>query len=148
MSLNEYLCKHANQDNRSHLGRTFVLTEDANPAYILGYFTLAAGAVQRDVLPEKHLPQYPIPVALLGRLAVDRTAQGRGLGQWLLMAALHRVISASAYVAVYAVVVDALHERAREVYLHHQFRPTPGDPLRLYIPVKQIRSWGLDGDPG
>ena len=45
-------------------------------------------------------------------------------------------------------LVDALHERARAFYLHHQFRPTPGDPLRLYIPVKQIRSWGLDGDAG
>jgi predicted GNAT family N-acyltransferase len=89
-SLDEFLQKYATQYQRRDLARTYVavLPPDAK---VLGYYTLSSGAVDLGALPDdarKKLPRHPVPVGLLGRLAVDLTARGQRLGETLLLDAL------------------------------------------------------------
>lgn len=106
-ALNDYLHKYAwhNQQNRS--ARTYVAVRDNR---VVGYYSLAAGAVQRaDVTPRvaKGLANHPVPVFLLARLAVDRTEQGKGLGSGLLKDALVRSLQAADLVGCRAILVHA-----------------------------------------
>jgi predicted N-acetyltransferase YhbS len=84
------------------------------------------------------LPRYPVPVVLLGRLAVAKSHQNKGLGSLLLTDALQRVLQASQVMAVYAVVVDALNERAAEFYQQFGFIPMPSQPLKLFLPIESV----------
>ncbi len=91
-SLDNYIRRQATQDIRRHIARVFVAT-DADPAAILGFYTLSATVVEARTLPPdlaRRLPKYPLPAALIGRLAVDNRYQGQDLGQYLLMDALTR----------------------------------------------------------
>ena len=109
-SLTDYLRRYALRNEERNVGRSFVAVDDDGET-ILGFSTLAMGHVSRESLPagaRKRLPAYPVPVALLGRLAVDVSALGRGLGKMLLFAALRRALDASQNVAAYAVVVDTV----------------------------------------
>jgi GNAT superfamily N-acetyltransferase len=81
----------------------------------------------------------PIPVVLLGRLAVDRKEQGRSLGSNLLRDAITRTVEAAEIIGVRALLVHALNERARDFYLHHDFEPSPTDPLHLMLLIKDAR---------
>ena len=83
-----------------------------------------------------------MPAAVLGRLAIDRAYRGHGLGEFLLLDALHRVERASAAIAVYAVVVDAKNERARAFYERYGFRAFTGVPRRLFLPLETFRKLG------
>jgi len=92
-------------------------------------------------LPERlrqRLPRYPVPVVLLGRLAVVESRQGKGLGSILLADALQRVAQASQVMAVYAVVVDALNDRAAQFYQQVGFIPFPSQPLKLFLPMDSV----------
>ncbi len=91
-----------------------------------------------DTIPEK-LPRYPIPVAHLGRLAVDRQAKGQGLGKALLADALKRILAVADQLGVYAVEVFALNEAARDFYIKFGFRPLLDDRQHLYMPMSFIR---------
>ncbi len=85
------------------------------PETVAGCYSLSAASFEKDELPPalaKRLPHYPVPAAVLGRLAVDRTRQGRGLGKMLLLDAIRRVVWAGTTLAVYAMVVDAKNARA------------------------------------
>ena len=137
--LNTFLRHYARQNSRANLSRTFLLVTGEGPD-ILGYFTLAAGALARERFPEAGFPTYPVPVAVLARLAVVRDHQGHGLGEKLLFAALARVgESAQGSLPVYAVVVDALTPSVVSFYTRYGFRPLAGDdPLHLYIPIRQV----------
>ena len=86
------------------MGRTYVATEE-NDARVLGYYTISSSAVAFDVVPE-NLPRHPVPVALVGRLAVDRIARGQRLGETLLIHALRSAQHAAKIVGIYAVVVE------------------------------------------
>ena len=108
--LDRYLQQHARQDSEKRVAAPFVLVEP--PANrVLGYYTLSASMITADELPDKlakRLPRYPqLPVILLGRLAVDQSCKGRGLGEFLLMDALRRSAESAADIAAMAVVVDA-----------------------------------------
>ena len=97
-------------------------------------------------LPEeqaKGLPTIDIPVVLLGRLAVDKTAQGQGLGQYLLIDALRRVAHISEQIGVRAVEVDALDDQARQFYLKFGFVPLLGHQRHLFLPLHVIRKLKL-----
>lgn len=143
-SLNRFLRDFARQDADRDLGVTFVAVEAPETAAILGYYTLTMSEVTRAVVPQKSLPsERPIPVALLGRLAVDVRRQGSGLGERLLFDALYRVQQVSAQMGTFAVVVDALSENARRFYLRYGFKPLEDDPLHLYLTLKEIRKMGL-----
>lgn len=83
----------------------------------------------------RKLPRYPVPVALIGRLAVDENFQGKGLGSILLADACQKVVQARAVLAVSGIVVDAKDDAARTFYQHYGFMPFPGQPNRLRLPA-------------
>ena len=89
-------------------------------------------------MPEK-LPRHPIPTVLLGRLAIDREKRGQGLGSVLLADAIKRIVAISDQIAIYAIVVDALHDQARQFYLHFGFRELLDDPLHLFLPLREAK---------
>lgn len=136
--LNSYLQQYARQNVKHRINKVFVATDPASPQTILGYYTLSAGSVRASDLPDEHkrrLPNYPVPVALLGRLAVDKHHQGRRLGSILLADALQRVEQASEVMAVYALVVEALNPIAAEFYQQFGFCVFPEQPLKLFLPL-------------
>lgn len=140
-SLERYLSQYARQDIRRGVSRTFVATRSENPAVIAGYYTLSASSVKCAELPvslAKKLPRYPIPVALLGRLAVATDCQKQGLGGILLADACRRVHQASGILGVYALLVDAMNDQAREFYLHHGFLDLPNLPASLILPLSTV----------
>jgi predicted N-acetyltransferase YhbS len=89
------------------------------------------------------LPHYPVPAAVLGRLAVDITRQGRGLGAFMLVDAMRRVLQASAAMAVYAIVVDAKSDKARAFYEAYGFRLLETRGRRLFLPLETVEKVGL-----
>ena len=142
-SLNEYLKRYARQNAAKDLGVTYVAVALPEATFISGYYTLVGSAVARTVLPETNLPNYPIPSALIGRLAVDQTQQGQGLGRLLLLDALRRAQRLSETMGLFAVEVVALDEAARAFYLKYGFLPLQDDALHLYLPIKTIRQMNL-----
>ena len=137
-SLDRYIRRQASQDTRRRVARVFVALGDT-PERIAGYYTLSAASFEKDNLPAelvRRLPHYPVPAAVIGRLAVDLGSQGSGLGEVLLLDAIHRVVRAGDTIGVYAVVVDALHDRAKAFYERYGFTPFPSQPLRLYLPLR------------
>ena len=89
------------------------------------------------------LPHYLVPAAVLGRLAIDSTCQGRGPGELLLLDAIRRVVRANATIAVYAIVVDAKNERVRAFYERYGFRAFSSVPRRLFLPLQTFQKLGL-----
>ena len=144
-SLDRYLRRQASQDARRRVARVFVASGDP-PERIAGYYTLTAASFEKDDLPAalaRRLPHYPVPAAVIGRLAVDLRSQGSGLGEVLLLDAIHRVVRAGDTIGVYAVVVDALHDRASAFYARYGFAPFPSQPLRLYLPLRTFEQLKL-----
>jgi GNAT superfamily N-acetyltransferase len=140
-ALDAFLHLYARQNQDRDLGRTYVATRPGQ-LEVLGYFTVRSGSILFDALPAdeaKRLPHYPIPVVHLGRLAVDRRAQGSGLGGRLLAEALRIAMEVSASLAIYAVEVIAKSEAARTVYERYGFRSLSDDRLHLYISMKTVR---------
>ncbi|MBZ5617678.1 MAG: GNAT family N-acetyltransferase [Acidobacteriia bacterium] len=139
-SLDRYLKEQAGQDLRRACAIPFVLAPRRGDPSILGYYTLSSYGVDIGELPvevAKRLPRYPlIPATLLGRLAVDRRHQGQGIGEFLLMDALHRALVQSAVVAAAVVVVDAIDAGAAEFYRHFGFVAFPSIAGRLFLPMK------------
>lgn len=140
-SLNEFFRRLANQYDRRDMGRTYVAVLPNSPL-VCGYYTLATGAVFLDNLPEeeqKKLPRHPVPVAHLGRIAVDQTVRGKGLGETLLIDALRRCLRIAEEVGLFAVEVYALDEEARNLYLRYGFTSLLDDAKHLYLPIKVVR---------
>lgn len=140
-SLDLYLHRYANQDIRRRFNRVFVASPPGEPQRVIGYYSLSAGSLAAADLPQKlrhRLPRYPVPVALLGRLAVDMSYQGRGLGAVLIADALQRIALASQMMAVYAVVVDALNESVAKFYRQFGFIQLPSQPLKLFLPMDTV----------
>jgi predicted GNAT family N-acyltransferase len=140
-SLNRYLHQQARQDADKRVAAPFVLTL-APSRQVLGYYTLSASLVNANELPEataKKLPRYPqLPVTLLGRLAVDQSMKGQGMGQFLLMDALRRSLQAATHIAAMAVLVDAKDEAAEAFYRHFSFICLQEQPRRLFLPMKTV----------
>lgn len=144
--LNDWLKYQAGQFDRRDLSRTFVVTRP-DEATVCGYYALSTHRVLSEDLPEaesKGLPRLDVPVVLLGRLAVDRSAQGQGLGAFLLIDALRRALHIAGQVGVRAVEVDAIDEAARQFYLKFGFRALNDDPRHLFLPMHEIRKLKLD----
>lgn len=143
-TLDAYLQRQASQDVRRRVAQVFVATDGKGS--IAGYYSLSAASFQRHDLPPalaKRLPHYPVPAAVLGRLAVDRGQQGRGLGEMLLLDAIRRVLWASRAVAIHAMVVDAKNERAQAFYERYGFRALASQPRRLFLPLETFEKLGL-----
>jgi predicted GNAT family N-acyltransferase len=141
--LNAYLQRYSGQHERKGMGRTYVAVDTADESRrILGYYTISSSSVGFDEVPE-NLPHHPIPVALIGRLGVDISARGRGLGETLLVHALRSALRASEIVGLYAVVVDAFDQHAKNFYLKYGFDELADDRLHLYLPIKAIKQLKL-----
>jgi ribosomal protein S18 acetylase RimI-like enzyme len=144
-ALDAYLQRQAAQDVRRRVAQVFIALGDA-PGKIAGYYSLSAASFARDELPAalaKRLPHYPVPAAVLGRLAIDRAEQGRGLGETLLLDAIRRVVRASTALAVYAIIVDAKNARAQAFYERYGFQAFASAPRRLFLPLESLAKLGL-----
>lgn len=141
--LDEYIRRYASQDVRRNVARVFMATPERDSRQLAGFFTLSAGSVSCSDLQEtlaKKLPRYPVPVALIGRLAVATEFQGKGLGSILLADACRKVAHASATLAVAGIVVDAKDAAAATFYRHFGFLALPGQPARLLLPATAFRA--------
>lgn len=137
-SLDEYLHRYAGQDIRRRVTRVFVAVPANAPRQIVAFYSISAGSLDAEELPDgyrRRLPRYPLPVALLGRLAVATSHHGQGIGAVVLADALRRVAAASGVLAVYAVVVDALDDRAAEFYRKFSFIGLPSRRRTLFLPL-------------
>lgn len=133
-SLNDWLKRQALRNEGAGVSRTFVVCQSLQ---VIGYYALAAGSVHRQEAPGKlrrRMPE-PIPVMILGRLAVDVHWQTKGIGRGLLKDAVARTIRAAQYAGMRALVVHALAEDARLFYLRHGFQESPLNPYTLMLPL-------------
>lgn len=143
--LTEWLRQYAGQFDRRDLSRTFVACGAGSDA-VIGYYSLSNRLVDVTAIPPesaRKLPPIDIPVVLLGRLAVDRSAQGQGLGAHLLLDALRRVEHVAQHTGVRAVEVDAIDEAARNFYVKYGFRSLADDQRHMYLPLQAIRELRL-----
>lgn len=144
-SLNDWLLKQVSQYERRDLSRTYIAVP-AGETRVLGYYAVSMHRVCHDVLPAeqaKGLPPLDVPVVLLGRLAVDKTVQGQGLGATLLLDALARSAHISRQVGARAVEVDAFDESAKNFYLKYGFASLLDDERHLYLPMHVVRKLRL-----
>lgn len=146
-SLDRWLHRHAGQGERRDATRTFVATEAHGT--VRGYYTLVAGQLEHAGATEavrKGLSRhFPIPVAILARLAVDERSQGQGLGASLLNDAFERICRAAQEVAVRAVVVHAIDEEAASFYERFGFRGLGTAPRTLMVTLAELRRAGYLG---
>ena len=140
-ALDRYIHKQAGQDIKRRISRIFVATLPDNPKKVVGYYSLSTLSIELNQLPEKlarKLPKHPVPAALIGRLAVSKTAQGHGIGKMLLADAIKRTLSVSVQIAIYAMVVDAIDDKAKDFYKQFGFARLSDDSPRLFLPLKSI----------
>jgi len=134
--LDRYFREQASQDIKRRIATCFVAV-NVESHEIAGFYTLAAASVALTALaPDitRKLPRYPIvPAALLGRLAVGSSQQGKGLGGVLLADAVLRMSRAE--LGIFALLVDAKDDAAQRFYEHHGFALLPGDVRRLCLPI-------------
>lgn len=136
-SLDNWLKQRALANHLNGASRTFVVTDPDQ--CVLGYYALAAGAVAHSEATgtvRRNMPD-PVPVMVLGRLAVDVRAQGARVGAALLQDAVIRVYSVAENTGVRAVLVHALNDHARRFYEHYGFCESPVHPMTLMLPLKQ-----------
>jgi predicted N-acetyltransferase YhbS len=138
-SLNDWLRKQALRNQASGAARTFVACDDDR---VIAYYALASSAVAIDTATGKlrrNMPD-PIPVVVLGRLAVDVAYQGRGLGRALLRDAGRRVLFAGNEIGIRGLLAHALDENAKNFYRRLGFDPSPLDPMTLMITLADLRA--------
>jgi GNAT superfamily N-acetyltransferase len=131
--LNEWLKRRAFANQVSGASRTFVVVGERNQ--VLAYYALAAGAVvHSDAIGSvrRNMPD-PIPVMVLGRLAVDRSCQGQQLGSALLKDAFLRTVSVSENIGIRALLVHAINDAAKQFYIRRGFQASPVNPYTLML---------------
>jgi GNAT superfamily N-acetyltransferase len=132
-TLNDWLRRRAHHNDARGASRTFVVCD--RPYRVAGFYCLATGAVDRKDAPgriRRNMPE-PIPVMVLGRLAVDLNYRGIGLGRGLLKDAVLRTLSVATEVGVRALLVHAISEDARDFYRHWGFRQSPTGKMTLLL---------------
>ena len=143
-ALDLYFHERIRKEVEARVAAAYVMADGAT---VLGYYTLSAHSIERSTLPEAvvaklMLPRYPfLPVTLMGRLAVDRRYQGKGVGEILLLSGMERSFAHSSQVASFAVIVDA-KEGAIECYKKYGFLQLP-EGQRMFLPMATIK--GLMG---
>ena len=140
-SLNEWLKKKALKAQQiGGSARTYVVcTEEAQ---VVGYYALATGSINQEDAPGKvrrNSPD-PIPVVVLGRLAVDRSHKDKGIGSGLLKDGLLRIVGAAEEIGIRAVLVHTLDENARTFYLKHGFYESPTNELTVMLTIQDIQA--------
>jgi len=138
-SLDDWLKRRAMTNQLSGASRTFVVTD--LHGRVRGYYAMAAGAVSHQDATSsvrRNMPD-PVPVMVLARLAVDHQAQGIHLGAALLRDAVGRAVSVSHNAGVRALLVHALHDRAKQFYEHFGFQPSPQHPMTLMLRLNAVK---------
>ena len=140
--LNDYLKRFARQTQERDGAKTYVVLEDN---LVIAYYTLVVGDVEWQDCPEeirKGLGKYPVPVLVIARLAVDSRFHGKGLGIGMLKDAFLRALQVSSIAGVAAVIIDAKDDEAKAYYQRKElgFKPMPGKPMSLYLPLRMIRA--------
>jgi len=134
--LDEWLRRRARQNEESGASRTYVVCAGKR---VVGYYTLAVGAVAHTHAPgriRRNLPD-PVPAMILGRLAVDKSYQGSGIGTGLLRDAVLRTVQAADIAGIRAILVHAISEPANHFYERHGFIASPVDPMTVMITVME-----------
>lgn len=140
--LDRYLLRFAHTNQQANAAQTY-LALDAET--VVGYYSLVVAEVAYADAPDrltKGLARHPIPIMLLARLAVADTHGGRGLGAGLLKDAMRRTVQAADIAGIRAFAVHAKDESARRFYAHFGLRPSPTNPLHLFLLVKDLRTAG------
>lgn len=135
-TLDEWLRRRARANQVSGASRTYVVADDAR---VVGYYCLSSGALDLAEAPgavRRNMPD-PIPMAVLGRLAVDRNWQGKGLGVALLQDAVMRTAQAAGIMGIRGVLVHAISDEARAFYERYGFSGSPANPMTLVLSLKR-----------
>jgi GNAT superfamily N-acetyltransferase len=138
-SLNEWLKRRAFKNHITGASRCFILCASAD---VIGYYSLSAGAISHEVAPKamrRNMPN-PLPVLLLGRLAVDQRYHNQGIGQALLRDAMLRAVNVSSDAGVFALLVHAISDQAKQFYLSRGFVESPLQPMTLFMTIETVRS--------
>lgn len=138
--LDDWLKRRALNNQLSGASRTFVVVDE--DSRVRGFYAMAAGAVSHQLATSavrRNMPD-PVPVMVLGRLAVDRRAQGIKLGAAMLQDAVNRAITVSLNTGVRALLVHALHERAKQFYEHYGFQKSPQHPMTLMLRLNTVKA--------
>lgn len=144
--LNIFLKQHANQNQIKNISKTYVAVvavSAVNHKKIYGYYTLSAGNILCDELPEpveSKLPKYPIPIGRIGRLAVDKEHKGKGIGGFLLHDALTNILNIAEKMGVFAIIVDAKNDDAKSFYKKYGFTELQNSELTLFLTIETIKS--------
>ena len=136
---NEWLGKFALQNSKGGLGRTYVAVKPPDTKSVYGYYTISSSAVKFENPPSSHLPRYPLPAVLIGKLATDNVAQNQGLGTALLFNALKRALKVAEEIGIYLVEIKAVDEKAKDIYIKRGFTPMEDEPMKLYMNLKKVR---------
>jgi GNAT superfamily N-acetyltransferase len=134
--LDDWLKRRALNNESAGASRTYVV---ASGSRVVGYYAIANGAVAHAEAPgnvRRNMPD-PVPIMVLGRLAVDQAYQHRGLGSALLRDAILRTLQAAEIAGIRAVLVNVISEDVKDFYLHHGFRPSPVAPETLMITLAE-----------
>jgi predicted N-acetyltransferase YhbS len=137
-SLDEWLSKRALKNQATGASRTFVICDGAR---VVGYYALSSGSIERLLAPgalARNMPE-PIPVIVLGRLAVDHRYQGRRLGAALLKDAIGRTLLIAEQVGVRALLVHALSDEAKQFYRGFNFIESPKEPMTLLLSIDHLK---------
>ncbi len=142
-SLNDWLVRHARQAQASGSSRTFAALNSGKPgAAVVGYYSLTVGQVDTLEVTErirKGMGQYPIPIVLLARLAVDLRHQGKGIGPGLLRDAITRALTIAEQAGVRAMMTHPLNDQAADFYRHFGFVPSPAGQGMLLLLLKDAQ---------
>ena len=137
-TLDDWLKRRARPNQISGASRTFVIAENQK---VVGYYALASGAITAAESIgrfRRNMPD-PIPVAILGRLAIDRSQQGKGLGRALFRDCALRVAHAADTIGIRGIVVHAISDQAKAFYMALGFDPSPGEPMTLMVTLADVR---------
>lgn len=141
-SLNEWLKKRALKNHIAGASRCFVVCAGAE---VIGYYSLSAGAISHEAAPKAMRRNMPnplpiLPILLLGRLAVDKRCHNQRIGQALLRDAMIRSVSVASDAGVFALLVHALSDQAKQFYLSRGFVESPLQSMTLLMTIETIRS--------
>ncbi|MBL8193477.1 MAG: GNAT family N-acetyltransferase [Blastocatellia bacterium] len=135
--LNTYIKQYALQNQKRNMTRVYVILLENK---VVAYYSLVYGGVSPEEMPqEMRVGQYQIPIMLIGRMGVDVTQKGKGLGHAMLQDAAIRTIQAADIAGLRALFVHAKDLAAKAFYEHHGFIVCPSDPLHLFFPVDIMR---------
>ena len=140
-SLNLYLLRYARQNHLAGGAKTFVAEATDNPARVLAFYSISPGELEFSSVPNpvtRGLGHYNVPVFRLGRLAVDKSMQGQGIGSALLAVAAERALRVREEAGGVALAIDAIDVRAAEWYQRHGALRLVDDPLKLVLPLATI----------